>query len=78
MLQRHWKRLERVSQVVENRYIQYPMIFLERGETEEDIPAMIERWKAGEKVEGIFGEYEGERSEFCSHLSLLLRLRFSV
>ena len=55
-----WKRLETVSQAVANRYIQYPMIILQPGENVEQLPAKIERWTAGEKVEGIYGEYEGE------------------
>lgn len=54
-----WKRLESVSQAIANRHIQYPFIFLQPGETVEQIPAKIERWKAGEKVEGICGEYLG-------------------
>jgi len=54
-----WERLESVEQVLSHRNIQYPLIILQPGETEEDLPAKIERWKAGDEVEGILGEYEG-------------------
>jgi len=54
-----WKRLESVSKVIANRDIQYPFIILQPGETVDQLPAKIERWMAGEKVEGICGEYEG-------------------
>jgi hypothetical protein len=54
-----WKRLEKLGQVLQHQNIQYPMIILQPGETAEQLPAKIERWKAGEKVEGINGEYEG-------------------
>lgn len=54
-----WKRLERVDSAISNKYIQYPFIILQPGETVDDLPAKIERWKTGEKVEGIYGEYEG-------------------
>ena len=59
MLLRHWKRLVGVSQKIENRYVQYPVIILGEGESVDDLPAKVERWKAGEQVEGIYGEYEG-------------------
>ncbi len=52
-------RLEKVAKVLENRFIQYPFIFQKEWETREDIEAKLERWKAGEKVDGIAGEYEG-------------------
>ena len=54
-----WERLESVSMAVANRYIQYPLIFLQPGETVEQLPAKIERWMAGEAVAGIYGRYEG-------------------
>ena len=54
-----WKRLENVSQAISIKSIQRPFIFMQPGETIEDLPAKIGRWKAGEKVEGIYGEYEG-------------------
>ena len=53
------KRLEKVGQVLQYKNIQYPMITMQPGETLEDLPAKVERWKAGEKVEGILGEYQG-------------------
>ena len=59
MLHRHWKRLEQVSRVVRNQHIQTPFIFLQDGETDDDVPDKIERWMAGETVEGISGEYKG-------------------
>ena len=54
-----WKRLEKLGQVLQHQNIQYPMIIMQSGETVEDLPAKIERWKAGEEVEGIYGKYEG-------------------
>ena len=59
MQRKIWKRLESVSKAIDNRYIQYPLIFLQPGETVEQLPAKIERWMAGEAVEGIYGRYEG-------------------
>ena len=53
------KRLEKVGQVLQYKNIQYPMIIMQSGETVEDLPAKIERWKAGEEVAGIFAKYEG-------------------
>ena len=53
------KLLENVEQLFRHRYVQYPMMIQEEWETREDLEAKIERWKAGEQVQGIFGEYEG-------------------
>ena len=60
MIRQHlWNRLGKVSQAISIKSIQRPFIFMQPGETIEDLPAKIERWMAGEKVEGIYGEYEG-------------------
>ena len=59
MLRQIWKRLGSVSNTIANRRTQRPLIILQPGETVEMLPAKIERWKAGEEVEGIYGKYEG-------------------
>ncbi len=56
---RLWKRLAETSKAIENRYIQYLLIIMQEGDTWDDLEAKVERWKAGEKVDGIYGEYEG-------------------
>jgi len=58
-----WKRLESVSNAIANKRTQCPFIILQPGETVEMLPAKIERWKAGEEVEGIYGKYEGGEVE---------------
>lgn len=60
MIRQHlWNRLERVKQAISIKSIQRPFIIMQPGETIEDLPAKIDRWKAGEQVEGICGEYIG-------------------
>ena len=64
MLRQIWKRLGSVSNTIANRRTQRPFIILQPGETVEMLPAKIERWKAGEEVEGIYGKYEGGEVDF--------------
>ena len=56
---RMWKRISEAAEAVENRHTQYLLIIMQEGDTWADLEARVERWKAGEKVYGIYGEYEG-------------------
>ena len=58
-----WKRLGDVAKPSKPRNIQRPFVFLSEGETRQDLEGKIERWKAGEKVDGISAEYEGGEIE---------------
>ena len=54
-----WNRLNNTAKPLSQRHIQHLLIVLAEGETREDLDRKIERWKAGEKVDGISAEYEG-------------------
>ena len=57
--QQLWKHLNKVEQTVQLTYRQWITVVKDRGETDADIDAKIERWKSGESVDGIKGEYRG-------------------
>ena len=57
--QQLWKRLNTVEQTGQLTSRQVITVIKNRGETDADIDAKIERWKAGESVDGINGEYKG-------------------
>jgi len=57
--QQLWKHLNKVEQTVQLTYRQVITVVKDRGETDADIDAKIERWKSGEIVDGINGEYRG-------------------
>ena len=57
--QQLWKHLNKVEQTVQLTYRQWITVVKDRGETDTDIDAKIERWKGGETVDGINGEYRG-------------------
>jgi len=57
--QQLWKQLNKVEQTVQLTYRQWITVVKDRGETDTDIDAKIERWKSGETVDGIIGEYRG-------------------
>ena len=59
-----WKRLHNTARPISQRHIQHLIIILAEGETREDLDRKIERWKAGEKVDGISAKYEGGEVEF--------------
>ena len=54
-----WKRLQAVGQKLEITKVQYPLMIQKEGETRDDLWAKLERWKAGEAVDGIYGVYQG-------------------
>ena len=54
-----WKRLESAGQTLSLRAEQVVIVFSRYGDSDSDLDKRIERWKAGEKVEGICSEYEG-------------------
>ena len=58
-----WNRLGDVAKPSKQRKVQRPFVFLGEGETMVDLKGKIERWKAGEKVDGISAEYEGGEVE---------------
>ena len=57
--QQLWKRLNTVEQTGQLTSRQVITVIKNRGETDADIDAKIERWKSGETVDGINGEYKG-------------------
>ena len=57
--QQLWKRLNSVEQTVQLTYRQWITVVKDRGETDTDIDAKIERWKSGETVDGIYSKYKG-------------------
>ena len=57
--QQLWKRLNSVEQNGQLTSRQWITVIKRRGDSDADIDAMIERWKAGESVDGINGEYKG-------------------
>ena len=59
MIQQLWKRLNTVEQNGQLTSRQWITVVKDRGETDTDTDAKIERWKAGESVDGINGEYRG-------------------
>ena len=59
MIQQLWKRLNTVEQNGQLTSRQWITVVKDRGETDTDIDAKIERWKGGETVDGINGEYRG-------------------
>ena len=58
-------RLEALATNIRSRTVQSPFLFLEEGETMQQLEARIERWKAGAKDTGISGVYEGGEIEFA-------------
>ncbi len=59
MRQQIWKRLEVVEAALQIQHRQIVVIKSAEKETDSEFDAKIERWKAGESVEGINAEYEG-------------------
>ncbi len=57
--QQLWKRLNTVEQTGQLASRQVITVIKRRGDSDADIDAKIERWKGGESVDGINGEYEG-------------------
>jgi hypothetical protein len=57
--QQLWKRLNTVEQNGQLTSRQWITVVKDRGETDADIDAKIERWKCGEVVDGINGTYKG-------------------
>ena len=57
--QQLWKRLNTVEQNGQLTSRQWITVVKDRGETDADIDAKIEAWKAGETVDGIIGKYRG-------------------
>ncbi len=54
-----WKRLEVVEAALRIEHRQIVVIQSDEKETDSEFNAKIERWKAGESVEGIDAEYQG-------------------
>ena len=59
MVLQMWKRLEVVEAALQIPHRQIVLIRRDEKETDSEFDAKIERWKAGESVEGINAEYEG-------------------
>ena len=57
--QQLWKRLNLVEQTGHLSSSQWITVIKRRGDSDADIDAKIERWKGGETVDGINGEYKG-------------------
>ncbi len=57
--QQLWKRLNSVEQTGQLTSRQVITVIKRRGDSDADIDAKIERWKGGESVDGINGEYKG-------------------
>ncbi len=56
--QQLWKRLNTVEQTGQLTSRQVIRVIKRRGDSDADIDAKIERWKGGESVDGINGEYK--------------------
>lgn len=54
-----WKRLEVVEAALRIKHRQIVVILRDEKETDSEFDAKIERWKAGESVEGIDAGYQG-------------------
>ena len=70
-----WKRLEVVEAALKIPHRQIVLIRRDEKETDSDFDAKIERWKAGESVEGIDAEYQGSEIEIISIRSVSSRPR---
>ena len=57
--QQLWKQLNRVEQKSQLASRQVVKVIQRIGDSEADVDAKIERWKSGEIVDGINGEYKG-------------------
>ena len=57
--QQLWKRLNTAEQAGQLTSRQVVRVIQRIGDSKADIDAKIERWKAGESVDGINGEYKG-------------------
>ena len=57
--QQLWKRLNKAEQVGQLMSSQVVLVTKRKGDTDEIIDEKIERWKSGESVDGINGEYKG-------------------
>ncbi len=75
MRQQIWKRLEVVEAALQIQHRQIVLIRRDEKETDSDFDAKIERWKAGESVEGIDAEYQGSEIEIISIRSVSSRPR---
>ena len=64
MYQRLWKRLADAEQHLEFATRQVVVIRRHERETDSEFDAKIERWIAGESVDGIDGKYEGGEVSF--------------
>ena len=60
-----WKRLNRAGQIVSMRDVQIVRVIQAVGETEEEVEDRISRWKAGDVVPEIKGEYKGGELSIC-------------
>ena len=54
-----WKRLDQVGVLLSQRNTQNVIVIQDMGETGIEIEDKINRWKAGEVVDGIRDVYEG-------------------
>ena len=59
-----WKRLESTRISLRCRHVQHIFVIMRSGETIADVEAKVERWKAGEKVDGISAKYEGGEVDY--------------
>ena len=57
--QQLWKQLNRVEQKSQLASRQVVTVIQRIGESKADTDAKIERWKSGETVDGINGQYRG-------------------
>ncbi len=60
-----WKRLNKAGQIVSMRDVQIVRVIQAVGETEEEVEDRISRWKAGDIVPEIKGEYKGGELSIC-------------
>ena len=54
-----WKRLEKVGRNASLRRVQVISVIQDIGETDREVEDKIDRWKAGDIVSGIRGDYQG-------------------
>ena len=57
-------RLQALATNIRSQTVQRLFIFMDKGETMQELEARIERWKAGAKDTGISGVYEGGEIEY--------------
>ena len=59
-----WKRLSAVNKTLRYQHRRVVVVTFEPDESDESFHRRVERWKAGEIVEGIAGTYEGGQVQF--------------